>query len=86
MRQKIIKVGNSIAVTIPKEYAQDLQLVTGQFIQVELNRAQGTININPDVDKVPATKKVQSLAPEFIEWADRFITDNIDLFKELANR
>lgn len=78
MTQKIIKVGNSMAVTIPKEYVAKLQLVAGQPIRVELSEKEQLIQINPHMEKN------HKLNPEFVRWADHFIEENIDLFKELA--
>lgn len=84
MLQKVLKVGNSIAVTIPKPYSVKLKLSAGSQVNVNLNDEDKTMIIDPN----PKTPKKGSdkLSPEFMAWADSFIEENRDLLKALANK
>jgi antitoxin component of MazEF toxin-antitoxin module len=43
MQQKILKTGNSLAVTIPARFVKILGLRPGQTVEVKLNIAKGTL-------------------------------------------
>ena len=47
MTQKVLKVGSSAAVTIPKKSLKDLGLKIGDEITVEVNRERRTVLISP---------------------------------------
>lgn len=47
MTQKLLKVGSSAAVTIPKKSLKDLGLKIGDEIAVEVNKEQRTVLISP---------------------------------------
>lgn len=89
MIQKIIKVGNSAGVTIPKEYFTELRLKIGQPVLVDFDSNERIIKINPKPKigkKSDKRLSSMSLTPEFIAWANKFIADNKELFKELARQ
>lgn len=78
MEQKVIKVGNSLAVTLPREYVKAQNLKAGQGIVVETE---------PGVDEVRiSTKPLSSLTPEFKIWLDDMSAKNRDLIVALADR
>jgi antitoxin component of MazEF toxin-antitoxin module len=77
--QKIIKVGNSLAVTLPAAFVRDGNLKMGDELVVETAPVYQTMVIK--------TKKMANnskLSPEFFDWLDKFTKDNYDLLKELA--
>jgi len=76
--QKLYKNGNSIAVTIPKEYLKEYNMRDGTEVVVE-NR-DGVL-INPKKQKV-----VASVDPKFARMVDEFINDHEDVLAELAKR
>lgn len=47
MTQKLLKVGSSAAVTIPKKSLKDLGLKIGDDIAVEVNKEKRTVLISP---------------------------------------
>lgn len=42
-RQKIIRTGNSLAVTIPSDFVRDVGVKAGQTVQVKINPETGEI-------------------------------------------
>lgn len=81
MLQKIIQVGNSLAITIPKDFARQINLQAGEMIAVETDIASRTLLVKP---KKEADKT--SLTPEFFEWLGRISTKYEGTIKELAKR
>lgn len=45
MRQKILKTGNSLAVTIPAQAVQVLGLRSGQLVEVKSDLSKGLITL-----------------------------------------
>lgn len=72
MIQKIIRVGNSVAVTIPPSVIKEKKLKVGDEVQV-------------DVEPVRKAKKT-TLTPEFIRWVDKYIENNRPALEELASK
>lgn len=77
--RKVFRNGNSLAVTIPKEYLEELNLKEGSEVVVT-KKDQGLI-IKPSKT---------SLAPEvdkrFMKMVDDFIIDHKDVLKELSTK
>ena len=76
MIQKIIKVGSSAAVTIPKKSLEELSLRIGDSIAVVTNREEKRVTIEP-VAKVDA---------KLIAWADKFIEAYRPALEALAKK
>lgn len=72
MIQQIIRVGNSVAVTIPQAVIKEKKLKVGDAVQVE-------------IEKVEKTRKT-TLTPAFIKWVDKYIENNRPALEELANK
>jgi putative addiction module antidote len=64
MTQKLLKVGDSAAVTIPKRSLEELGLKVGDSINVEVDKKKRMVFIEP------ADKKVDK---EFLDWTRKFI-------------
>ncbi len=88
MTQKIIKVGNSLAVTLPAEDVRRLQLRPGLEIGVKYDEEEVIFRVDLKPKKGNLRGKVAKthVSPKFEAWANKFINENIDLFKELAHR
>lgn len=75
--QTLYKNGNSIAVTIPRQYLEELNLKEGSEVVVE---KQGK--------ELRIASKNKALAPEvdakFMKMVDEFVTDHEDVLKALA--
>ena len=80
MIQKIIKVGNSAALTIPREFLQESGLKIGDEMAVAVNSRMKMVLAKP---KSEAQKT--SLTPEFKEWLDNFIKDYRPVLEKLAH-
>jgi len=76
MIQKIIKVGSSAAVTIPKKALEELNLRIGDSITVATNKAQKRVTIEP-IARVDA---------ELVDWADGFIKKYRPALEALAKK
>lgn len=79
MKQKIIKIGNSAGIILPKEAKRELGIKLGDNVLVAVQNASMTITpikekTNDDVD------------PKFAKMVDEFINDHEDVLKELAKR
>lgn len=67
MAQKILKVGSSAAVTIPKKSLKDLALKIGDEITVEVNRERRTVLIAPSHALSGEDAKIAKLTLNFIK-------------------
>jgi len=77
--QTIYRNGNSLAVTIPKQYLEDFALKEGSQIVLEKKE-----------DGILLTTKKHALAPDvdakFMHMVDSFIQDHEDVLRELAQK
>ena len=65
MTQKVLKVGDSAAVIIPKESLKELGLRFGDKVSVQIDRKQRKVLIEPLMKKVD--KKLLDWTRKFIE-------------------
>lgn len=72
MIRKVIKSGNSLAVTIPQNVVKENNFKIGDVIDVS-------------IETVKKTKKT-TLTPAFIDWVDKYIESNRPALEELANK
>lgn len=79
MTQKIVRVGNSAAVTIPKAFLDEINLRIGDEIDVQNDKDLQIMVIKP---KNASTKTL--ITPEFKNWIDEFMSANSATLKELA--
>lgn len=81
MLQKIIQVGNSLAITIPKDFARKAKFRRGEIVAVETDVVSKTFLVKP---KHLADKT--SLTPEFFEWLDEVSKKYRKAIIELAQK
>ncbi len=75
MKQKIIKVGNSAAVLIPKHVMKEQSLNVGDEIDFKLeDRAVGESGYRAG----------RTLTPEFKQWLDQFMKEYKPILDDLA--
>lgn len=79
-KQKIIKVGNSYAITIPAEFVKEGNLAVGDELLVEHNAQYGSMYVRKNDKNVKP-----GLTPEFFEWLGNTIEEDKELIKQLAN-
>ncbi len=79
LTQKLYRNGNSLAVTIPRQYLEDLKLKEGSEIVVE---KEG------DSLRIAAKKNIlaSDVDTKFMKMLDSFITDHEDVLQELAHK
>lgn len=68
MLQKVIQVGNSLAVTIPWDFAKDVGLKAGQRIRIDGDVDSGILTAQL---AKPSLQK-NGLTPEFLSWLKKF--------------
>ena len=79
MTQKIIKVGNSFAVTIPKSFVNEAGFKSGDEVIVESDKDLKLMVVKP------AGSPIQTkTTPEFKAWLDDFNKKNKKALQELA--
>ncbi len=76
MTQKVIKVGTSAAVIIPKRSLQELGLKPGDEVVVEIDRKKGRVLVEPK------TKIDQA----FLSWTQKFIERYRPALESLAKK
>jgi hypothetical protein len=72
MQRKIIKVGTSAAVLIPKAVLDEQKMKIGDMVHVEVLKRE------------PKTEK-QVIDPRIIQWTDEFMEEYRPLLKKLTN-
>ncbi|MDO8609315.1 MAG: AbrB/MazE/SpoVT family DNA-binding domain-containing protein, partial [bacterium] len=64
-KQKIIKVGNSLAITLPAAYVKEGKIKAGDIVHIEHNAKYKTMYVKPE--NASGSSK---LTPEFFDWLD----------------
>lgn len=82
MLQKIIQVGNSYAVTIPRAFADKTKWRAGQEVFVDADAETRTLTIQPK----NASVQKSSLTPEFLIWLKQFNAKYKTVLTELAKK
>ena len=76
MTQKVLKVGSSAAVTIPRKSLEELGLKIGDRVTVAINREDKSIVVQPSV----------SVDAETVQWARNFIEKYRPALEALARQ
>jgi len=66
MAQKIIKIGSSIGITIPRKSAEELGLTVGDSVTLAVDAERKVFSIRPERESV-RQKKITELTLNFIE-------------------
>jgi len=66
MTQKLLKVGSSAAVTIPKKSLEELGLKVGDKIIVEVDKVKKIVSIKP-------AEKLSKESKKILDWTTKFI-------------
>ncbi len=77
MTQKVLRVGSSAAVTIPKKSLEELGLKPGDEVIVELDRKSRRVSIKPLVKEVDR---------ELLDWTKKFIKRYRPALEALARK
>lgn len=76
MRQKVIKVGDSAAVIIPKKSMEGLNFDIGDEIEVKVNQEKNEVRMKPAVE----------IDKELMDWTKDFIEEYRPALKELSRK
>jgi putative addiction module antidote len=77
MTQKVIKVGDSVAVIIPKKSLKELGIRSGDRVNVEVDNKQHKISFSPVVKEVDK---------ELLDWTKKFIGRYRSALEALADK
>ncbi|MDO8565011.1 MAG: AbrB/MazE/SpoVT family DNA-binding domain-containing protein [bacterium] len=77
MTQKVIKVGDSLAVVIPKRSLKDLGIRPGDRVNVEVDKKLQKVSFSP------VTKEVDK---ELLNWTRKFIERYRPALEALADK
>jgi len=66
MTQKVLKVGSSAAVTIPKKSLEELGLKIGDKVSVEIDKKSGSVSIIPKRIMSEEDEKIAKLTLDFV--------------------
>lgn len=80
MIQKIIKVGNSFAITLPRGFIKEAGFKSGDEVEVETDKELKLMLVKPKGSNIQT-----SITPEFKSWLDNFIKENKKALTELAS-
>lgn len=81
MLQKIIQAGNSLAVTIPSSFAQDLGWKAGEKVLVVADTESEVLKIQQQ-----KTALKSGITPEFYNWLKKFNVKYKTVLAELAKK
>ena len=82
MAQKIIRIGKSAGVTIPKKELDRLGLKPGDEVMVEYDKDKDGYVVTP----LTRPEGKADVDTELIEWTDRFIEDYRSALEALADK
>ncbi len=76
MTQKVLKVGSSAAVTIPKKSLEELNLRIGDSVSVQIDKKRKAVIIKPSVQ----------VDKEIMDWTNKFIKKYRPALEALAKK
>ena len=79
MAQKLIRIGTSTGITLPKAAMERLGIATGDRVDVEFDRKMNAVVIRPVQELSRASRRIARLGAHFI---DRYRKD----LEALANK
>lgn len=80
MKQKIINIGNSAGVIIPKEYLDDLGLVVGEELQIRKAKDQDRLELYYK----GGNESIKAVDARFAAMIDEIVERNKGMYKRLA--
>jgi antitoxin component of MazEF toxin-antitoxin module len=80
MERKIVRIGSSLAVTLPSEVVKEFKLKKGQKVEVSIHPQSGAVTIRPGIkyfENGKVTRRFRALAEEIRQTYD-------DAFRKLS--
>lgn len=93
-RQKLIKVGNSYAVTLDKEFVRQANLTELHDVTVVYSPDKGAVSLAKNHTELPASLREQheekalfysKISPELQKWTDEFLTTHEEALEKLSH-
>lgn len=81
MIQKVINVGNSSAITIPKSFLKETKMKSGDQVIVEADFVSKVLTVRPKY-----VKKSISISEDFTVWTEKLINKYQPVLEELAQK
>ena len=81
MRQKVIKIGSSIGVVIPKPMAEEKGFKAGQ----DINLKEGGLN-QIIIEPIGKAGLSHNIDPQILQWGQEFIDKNRELLERLKDK
>ena len=76
MIQKVLKIGSSIGITIPKKTAQDLGISAGDAVEFTFNKGRKQFVVEP----------LATADKEIMNWTKKFIEEYRPALEALAKK
>jgi antitoxin component of MazEF toxin-antitoxin module len=70
MVRKIVRIGSSLAVTLPSEVVKEFKLKKGQEVDVSVHPQSGAVTIRPGIkyfENGKVTKRFEAMVEELLE-------------------
>ncbi|MBI2420726.1 MAG: AbrB/MazE/SpoVT family DNA-binding domain-containing protein [Candidatus Levybacteria bacterium] len=83
MEQTVIKVGNSLAITLPAGFVKDKNLKAGQKVIVRQDLEVDALIVASLGSPI---KKSSGITPEFLDWLEKFNNKYKTALTELAKK
>ena len=80
MKRKLVKVGNSLAVTLPREIVTELGLEPGQEVDTSIDPRTGNFVVRAGAKEFEDGK----VSPRFRRMVDDLIRERRELYNRLA--
>lgn len=78
MERKLVRIGSSLAVTLPSEVVKEFKLKKGQKVDVSVHPQTGAVTVRPGIkyfENGKVTKRFQVLAEEIRKRYDAAFRD-----------
>ena len=80
MKRKLVKVGNSLAVTLPKELVDDLNLEPGMEVDASVDPRDGSFVVRAGVRYFEEGK----VTPRYKQLVESLVKERREVYKRLA--
>jgi putative addiction module antidote len=80
MKRKLVKVGNSLAVTLPRDMVKELALEPGMEVDASVDPRDGSFVVRAGVKHFDAGKA----SPRFRKMAEHLIRERRELYERLS--
>ena len=80
MKRKLVKIGNSLAVTLPKELVNDLNLEPGMEVDASVDPRDGSFVVRAGVRYFEEGE----VTPRCRQLVDKLVKDRREVYKRLA--